>query len=1002
MKKISNITQKKSAFKSFAIFSVSLFLMIMFVGAFFIVPKFNSLLDNQHEQQAQLDLTLEAALFSQFILSQKTIVQDLAAYPVLASAVMLGEVNDLGITELFDNSVIGGEKSRLVLQDISGAIVIKTDNRLYGNYINNLFWLEQLLNGDIAYHFQLLRQNNAALTFKVSVPVFYNRYIEGVLSSEITVPLKDIFVSQNFNKNAAFKLSQGSVAINTGTEHIKIHRENSLIIAGTDIVFTYITDDSLIYNGKRELQNTILYVLLFSFTVSFLLFGWLNYQKLTQSEGRYKVKLGSWQAYVIPIIVGVIGLGASISGFMIASNLKYAVLEKELIFESKQKIEKFSKEIAVNLQMLDSVKAFYNASDFVSRQEFSTFVTPLLVNYQNINAIQWLPLITNQHLKEYQQKAIADGIDTFIFQEKDINEELIPVTARESYFPNYYVEPMLGNEHLLGLDLSTKQYYISTLNKAKNSGDKVATAKVLLNNESGKQIGVYVFNPVYQKSTLNNNENSQTKLLGFIKLTLNIEAIVAEILNTENSNLLLYIEDITEPENVETIYGVTLQKSTFFREQVLDVAGRSWRILTYSKNVQNPLILSAWLVLIAGLTVSSLITFGVINLIRRREIVEQLVQSRTEALKRSEEEHRAVVENAVDGLLTIDEFGIIEKYNGAAEGIFGYSADEVIGQNFKILIPASDHEYQEIYMGEYRGSGVKKIISPESQFRGRRKNGEIFPIDLSISEIKIGNTRKLTGIVRDVTQRVMLEKEREKFIEKLTDSNEELARFAYVCSHDLQEPLRMVRSFSELLQGHLKDTLENDTKGQKYFSFVIDGAARAQMLISDILSYSSINSDTQMSEKVDIESMVLQIEKDLLDPATGKNGQITFDPLPVLQGNKTQLFQLLQNLISNGLKYQQLDATPHVHIGLQASDTHWHFMFKDNGIGMEERHLKKIFEVFQRLHGKKQYAGTGVGLAICKKVVERHDGVIWVESEVNIGSTFNVKLKKPTDLEVTQ
>ena len=215
-------SSKNSAFKSFAVFAVSLFLLIIFVSAFFVIPKFNSLLDNQHEKDVANELALEAALFSRFVVSQQSIVQDLAAYPMLAGAVMLGEINELSITELFENSVIGGKKSRLVLQDIAGTVVIETDNKLYGNYSGDQPWVEQILQGTIAYHFQLLRQNKAALTFKISVPVLYNGYIEGVLSSEITIPLEDIFITQNYKENVAFRLSQGSVQVNTSTEHIEI------------------------------------------------------------------------------------------------------------------------------------------------------------------------------------------------------------------------------------------------------------------------------------------------------------------------------------------------------------------------------------------------------------------------------------------------------------------------------------------------------------------------------------------------------------------------------------------------------------------------------------------------------------------------------------------------------------------------------------------------------------------------------------------------------------
>ena len=996
---IKTYSDKNSAFKNFAIFSVSLFLLIMFVSAFVVVPKFNSLLDHQHEKDVQNELALEAALFSRVVVSQQSIVQDLAAYPMLAAAVMLGEINDISITELFDNSFIGGKQSRLVLQDIAGTIVIETDNKLYGDYAADQSWVEQILQGVITHHFQLLRQNNGALTFKISVPVLYSGYIEGILSSEITIPLEDIFVTQNFKEKVAFRLSQGTVKVSTSAEHIEISRENSLTLPGTDIVFTYISDDSLIYDGKRELQNTILLILLMSFTLSFLLFAGLNYRGLSRNEGSAKVKLAAWRVYSIPILVGVIGVAASISAFMIESNIKISAIEKELIFESKEKVKIISKNIDLNLQILDAVKAFYNASNYVSRQEFSAFVTPLLSNYKNIKAIEWVPYITHEQRQSYEQKARADGITDFTLTEISATGNMVLANERDSYLPVYYVEPLKGNERAMGLDNGGNKKRLHTISQAINSGDKIATGKINLVQAAESSADVLVFNAVFDQELTDGNVNSTSNFIGLAVLVLNIGDIVADTAIENEGNLSLYVEDITEIGNIERLYGTLASNSWFSHSEVIKVAGRSWHIETHANTAKAPLMFSAWLILITSLAVTALITFSITHLIRRREVVEQLVVSRTVSLIESEEQHRAVVENAVDGLLTIDEFGTIEKYNPAAECIFGYTADEIIGENLKILLPAKDHKDHDAYLEDYRNTGIKKNMGIARKVKGRRKDGTIFPVELSVSEMIIGKARKLSGIVRDVTDRVMLEQEREKFIEKLTDSNEELARFAYVCSHDLQEPLRMVRSFSELLQDHLANDLKDDAKGQKYFNFVIDGAARAQLLITDILSYSSINSDTKMNEYVDLAEMLTIISNDLLGPLTGKEGKITADELPTLQGNRTQLFQLFQNLLSNGLKYQKIDATPHVHISVESNEKYWLFAFKDNGIGMEKRHLNRIFEVFQRLHGKKQYAGTGVGLAICKKVVERHGGAIWVESEVNIGSTFYVKLLKATDLE---
>lgn len=998
-KKNLKLTSNNASFKHFTIFSISLFLLIMLLSAFFIVPKFNSLLDTQNEQDVQKELMLEAALFNQFLVNQQTIVQDLASYPSLAGAVMLGDANDIAITEFFDNSVMGGKKSRLVLQDIAGNIVIKTANTHYGNYAGSQPWFEQLLSGDIAYHFQLLGQKSGTFTFKVSVPVTYNAFIEGVLSSEISVMLKDAFVTQAFNSDVAFKLTQGSVSINTGTEHIEIHRENSLTLPGTDIVFTYITDDSAIYEGKRELQNTIFSVLLFGFAIAFLLFSVLNYRNLTRGENHYKTKQNPWKVYSIPIFVGVIGVVASLLAFMIASNISKAALEKELIFESKEKVKTITEKVELNLQILDAVDAFYRASNFISRQEFNTFVTPLLDKYKYIKAIEWVPYITHAQRDAYEQQARDDGISEFTLTEINTKGELVTAQVRESYFPVYYVEPILGNERAMGLDNGANNQRLTTIEKARKSAGKIATAKLNLVQATEVSADVLVFQAIFNKKKANSEAGEGPKLFGLGVLVLSVGDVIADTAMVEKGSLSIHAEDITDADNIESLYGSSIGESWFSRSETIAVAGRNWRINTYNNTTKTPLMLSAWLVLIVSLMLTGLITFGITHLIRRREVVEELVISRTARLIESEEKNRAVVENAVDGLLTFDEYGTVESFNRAAENIFGYSADEVLGENIKILEPESHHEEQDSYLKYYRDTGIKKNIATGHRIKGKRKDGSVFPIDLSISEMVLGKTRKLSCIVRDITDRVALEKERESFIEKLTDSNEELARFAFVCSHDLQEPLRMVRSFSEMLQEHLADSLKDDAKGQKYFNFVTDGAARAQTLITDILAYSSISNDTQALETVNLTSIINVIKNDLLAGESNKKGVITFDPLPVLQGNKTQLFQLFQNLISNGLKYQKPDATPLVHIGVEDSDSHWLFTFKDNGIGMEERHLTKIFEVFQRLHGRTKYAGTGVGLSICKKVVERHGGTIWVESEKNIGSTFYVKLLKPTPLE---
>lgn len=267
-------------------------------------------------------------------------------------------------------------------------------------------------------------------------------------------------------------------------------------------------------------------------------------------------------------------------------------------------------------------------------------------------------------------------------------------------------------------------------------------------------------------------------------------------------------------------------------------------------------------------------------------------------------------------------------------------------------------------------------------------NGTMCVIDTQ--KIRFENSKGevyILGIARDIT-------EKQKLIENLTDSNEKLEYFAYICSHDLQEPLRMISSFSDLLKSHMGDKLEKDEVGKKYFKFITDGASRAQNLLSDILEYSKIDKDIQKKEKVNINNLLKAITNDLEILLNKKSGKIVYQNMPEIFGNKTQLYQVFQNLINNAIKYSKEGEDAIVNVEAQEFNDSWQFSVKDNGIGVEKRFFDKIFDIFQRLHQKNEYNGTGIGLAICKKIVERHGGKIWIESEENVGSCFNFSWPK--------
>ena len=246
------------------------------------------------------------------------------------------------------------------------------------------------------------------------------------------------------------------------------------------------------------------------------------------------------------------------------------------------------------------------------------------------------------------------------------------------------------------------------------------------------------------------------------------------------------------------------------------------------------------------------------------------------------------------------------------------------------------------------------------------------------------------GAASDITERKRAEKEREELIRELERSNRELQQFAYVSSHDLQEPLRTVTVYAQLLQNRYQEKL--DEKGAKYLTYMFDAANRMSLLITDLLAFSRVGSRVEPFQPVEMESVFKDALTNLKATIEESGAQITHDPLPQVEGDRGQLTQFLQNLIANGLKYQKKDTAPRVSVSAERLDDEWVLGVHDNGIGIEPQFYDRIFIIFQRLHKREEYAGTGMGLAICRKIVERHGGRIWVESKPGEGSSFYFSL----------
>ncbi len=263
-----------------------------------------------------------------------------------------------------------------------------------------------------------------------------------------------------------------------------------------------------------------------------------------------------------------------------------------------------------------------------------------------------------------------------------------------------------------------------------------------------------------------------------------------------------------------------------------------------------------------------------------------------------------------------------------------------------------------------------------------------------ISPVKdtAGTTTHFIGIQSDITERKNRETKLARLTEELARSNAELQQFAYIASHDLQEPLRMVASYTQLLGRRWKGKLDKDA--DEFIGYAIDGANRMQRLIHDLLEYSRVGSESKAFEKTDCELALQHVMTTLSEAIQEKHAEVTHDDLPTIRAIPTLLTQVFQNLIGNALKFQGTD-TPKIHVGVKPLSDGSEFSIKDNGIGIAQDQIDRIFAIFQRLHSRTEYPGTGIGLAICKRIVEKHGGSIWVESEVGKGSTFYFTIKTP-------
>ncbi len=826
----------------------------------------------------------------------------------------------------------------------------------------------------------------------------------------------------------------------------------------------------------------------------------------------------------LPICILLLGLGVALFLSHIFQNIEQSKIKQAILADAEARILLISQEVETNIDVLRSLKAFYNSSTYVDREEFKSFTAPLLENHTDIKTLEWVLKVPKDKLETLKNTALQQGISDFEITETYYNNDIVPVQSdRDFYYPIFYVEPMKGNRDKIGYDLGSSKIKLDALIKSSELKKEIATPPVTLLNDDMQNKHVLFFAPVYKNITSATNTDVKktiNNISGFVLMTLNIYDVINHALNETYNELhdnYIRIDDVTDPNNIINIINKNADRATdkdFQYKDFITVSGRQWQI--------NLIPDTAWLYNKESSSISSLIFWSsflftlfiaviVFQLISRKAAIQKTVKEQTSELEKNKKKIEEALnfqdlilktipdfvfvkdkdfkiiqandaflelyppekrdhiigyttleeypKNEVDAFLKQDKIAfkkgfseveeritfpdgkvrtvltkktrfeglddepyilgtsrdltdfleatedlknmgrIIEDslnevfifdaktylfvhVNSGAMNNIGYSKEELLKMTPIDIKPDYTKEsYQEIVAPLNNGAEKKIIFETAHQ----RKDKSLYDVEIHLQKSFFQGKDVYVAIIMDIT-------ERKKFEEELMRSNTELERFAYVAAHDMQEPLRTVVSFAELLERNHLSSL--DGEAQEFLGYCVKGANQMKVLVDDLLEYSRAGDEEEHLEDVDINATIGLAIDNLQEIIDRKKAVINIGKMPIIPGNAIRMMRVFQNFIGNALKYQEADVKPIIDIDVKDSPEAWIFSIKDNGIGIKKEYHQKIFEPFKRLHRRATYPGTGIGLAICIKILNNRGGRIWVESEEGKGATFFFSIPK--------
>ncbi|MGQ9732042.1 MAG: CHASE domain-containing protein [Candidatus Zipacnadales bacterium] len=676
-----------------------------------------------------------------------------------------------------------------------------------------------------------------------------------------------------------------------------------------------------------------------------------------------------------------------------------------------QPIAELQRAIDLYSEELQSIGNLYAASERVERHEFRAFVRGIISHRSAVQALIWAPQVPHTQRQRFEQGAAAENLQNFRISERNAAGTVVAATLRTVYYPVWFVQPLPRDPSIYGRDIGVEPGFRETLPRARDRGVLLATDVISALGDPRGRSAIALVLPIYAHNTPATADATLRRehLQGFIVGIFRIEELVSEALSGwRNSGVRLQLREVEGT----LIYGEAEEgyqvPPSWQCPGRIRLPGAEWRALCIPTweyfNMVRPR--RAWASLIVGLVLTILSAAYVHTITGRAAWAARLVTERTaelseanRQLEASRERYRMLVQTMNEGLSVLDEEGRLTYVNDAFCRMLGYEREELLGHRpEKLLDPPNRAILLEQLERRKRGEDAPYELD------WQHKDGHFISTIVSPRPLmdQTGVYRGTFAVITDVTSLKQAQQELAQALEEVRHSNAELESFAYIASHDLQEPLRKIVAFGDRLKARIGETL--DERAQDYLARMQNAAGRMQGFINDLLTYSRVTTKAQPFVPVDLGQIAREVISDLETRIEELNGRVEIGELPTIEADPLQMRQLLQNLIGNGLKFHREGLPPVVTISAQAVNevgevVEWRapnalcrLEVSDNGIGFEPQYAERIFGVFQRLHGRGEYEGTGIGLAVCRKIVERHGGTISAHSMPNEGATFIVTL----------